>query len=145
MKLARFLLPAFVALAVLAGVIAIAAGSSKVTVDDGSSAISSANSNFTVNGATSDNVYQQQVVGLWGIKDMVEATAKQNVTIIDTQAELLKSQNSIASLTRGVLIVLVLLMGLLGVLGGIWLKSQRPEASPFRVTEVVSEEPATEA
>lgn len=145
MKLARIFVPIFVLLAVIAGIVGLTAGSSMISADNGSSAISLANSNFEVNGATSDNVYQQQVVGLWGIKDMVEATAQQNVTIIDAQVQLLKNQSSIASLTRGVLIVLVLLMGLLGLLGGVWLKNmaRKPEVTLAAEAVTVPEEAET--
>jgi hypothetical protein len=137
MKLVRILVPIFVLLAVIAGSVGLTAGSATVAADNGSSAIRLANSNFEINGATSDNVYQQQVVALWGVKDMVEATAQQNVTIIDAQVEILKSQNSIASMTRGVLIVLVLLIGMLGLLGGSWLKAQSRGARVDRESESV--------
>lgn len=138
MKLARILVPIFVLLAVIAGIVGLTAGSATVAADNGSSAIQLANSNFEINGATSDNVYQQQVVALWGVKDMVEATAQQNVTIIDAQIEILKSQSSIASMTRGVLIVLVLLVGMLGLLGGLWLKAQSRGSRVDRDSESVA-------
>ena len=138
MKLARIFVPIFVLLAVIAGVVGIAAGSSSVVADNGSSAISLANSNYELNAGTSDNVYQQQVAALWGVKDLVEVTAQQNVTIIDAQVQVLKTQNSIASLTRGVLIVLVLLMGLLGLLGGIWLKNLSGKSQEKKVVESIA-------
>jgi hypothetical protein len=138
MKLARILVPIFVLLAVIAGIVGLTAGSATVAADNGSSAIQLANSNFEINGATSDNVYQQQVVALWGVKDMVEATAQQNVTIIDAQVEILKSQSSIASMTRGVLIVLVLLVGMLGLLAGSWLKAQSQGSRVDRNSESVA-------
>lgn len=135
MKLERIFISVFVVLAVLAGIIALAGASGVFSAPTGSSSIALAKSTFDLQSATSDNVYQQQVSALWGVRDMLQVTAEQNATII-------KGQAGIASLTRGVLIVIVLLMGLVGLVAGFMFRNQKAEAAPAdgASEEVVTEE-----
>ena len=124
MKLARVFLPILLLLTLGAGLLAFVSASSTVEAPDGSAGITAANSAFELNGETSENVYQQQVVALWGIKDMTEVTAQQNVTIIRAQVEMLKAQNQLVAFSRGTLVVLVLLTAVIGLLGTVWLRTK---------------------
>lgn len=135
MKLERIFISVFVGLAVLAGIIALAGASGVFSAPTGSGSIVLAESRFDLQSASSDNVYQQQVSALWGVRDMLQVTAEQNATII-------KGQAGIASLARGVLIVLVLLMGLVGLIAGFMFRKSKAEAAPAQDSneEVVTEE-----
>jgi len=126
-KLVRIVIPIITLLAFIVGVVAFASSSSEVAAPDGSSAIAAENTVFEANSARSENVDQQQVVAMWGIKGMTEVTAQQNATIIRAQVELLESQNQLVAFTRGSLVVLVMLTILIGVLGTTWLRLRLKE------------------
>lgn len=109
--------------------------------DDSAALIESALSDFTLNGATSDNVYQQQVVALWGIKDLVEVGDRQNILLLRSQAQLLSSQADLQRgqtqttiYLRGIVILLVVIMAALAVIG---VARIRPRSRPTSTTEPV--------
>ena len=124
------MLPALVVIAVAIAVIGLGASGPIITAPNGSTQIDAANSAFELNAATSDNVYQQQVVALWGIKDMTEATAQQNKTIIGAQVQLLESQSDIFYALRATLLLLVLLICAVALLGAAWLTKSIRQRAP---------------
>jgi len=96
--------------ALLMGIVALGASSSKYTSGMSSAEIAAALSDYDANAAKADNVYQQQVVNGWAAKDLLAINDRQNVTMLNGQAESLSLQSSMNSLARGVLVVLVLLV-----------------------------------
>lgn len=105
MRILRLVLLALVG--VLAAIFAIQA--QQVTVPTASpvsissegldSLITAALADYEVNSGNTDNVYQQQVVAAWGIKDLTEITARQNAVIIENQAALGKAVGEVALAT----------------------------------------------
>lgn len=92
------------------------------------SLISAALANYDINAENTDNVYQQQVVAAWGVKDLVEVTARQNAVVIENQAALgsaiealatttTKSAEANAQLFKSVVLLLFLIVVAVVVLG----------------------------
>lgn len=140
MKFARVSIAILVLLTVVVGVVtAVSVGSSTINASNGLTSIDVATANFEANSELSENVNQQTVVALWGVKDLTEVTARQNATIIDAQVELIKAQQATTAYTRGALVVLVLLAGIVGTIGGAWMSAQ---SARRRDSEVAPIEPA---
>ena len=138
----RVVVPVLALLGLVAAIVGLAGSTTTFTADNGSLRIAAANSSCDANAETSENVYQQQVVALWGIKDMTQATAEQNKTIIDAQVAMLEQQGQTHNLVRAILIVLVLMLGMLAVLGSAWLSRLAGARAPA-TTEALPAGPAS--
>jgi len=86
--------------------------------------LAAAEADYTSNTGTSENVYQQQVVGLWGIKDLVMITAQQNDIVIKNQNDMLAlqkatldGQNSLFSLLKSFVLIAALIVAAVVVIG----------------------------
>lgn len=130
MKATRIILPILVLLALAAGVASMQSSRTTVDPQDGTSLISEANRNFELNSGLSENVNQQQVVALWGIKDMAEVAARQNALVIQGNALIIQGQDAITSMLRGILVMIFFLLAVVGLLGGVWLKLKLDSTSP---------------
>jgi|GEM_PF-1137566 len=115
-------------------------GASNVTYseDDFSADIALAESNYDLNSDNTDNVYQQQVVAQWGIREMVTVTANQNAAMINNQTSLGVAVNSLersvnmagetnAKLNKSILIMMGLLVLAVAIIGGTMNGVRRPK------------------
>jgi hypothetical protein len=101
--------------------------------------VSAALSDYEANSATTDNVYQQQVVAAWAAKDLLGVLGKQNAVIIDNQVEQYRAQD----ITQGLLRVLVIMTGLLIAAVAVIGLTQRERKQPIPAPEAPVTVPPT--
>jgi hypothetical protein len=90
-----------------------------------SSAIDEADSNYDLNAATTDNVYQQIVVAGWGTREMTKAVAGEVAAMRDGMEFLVQEQKRSASL----LATMVALMGVIITLLSFGFMAQQAQIS----------------
>jgi len=117
MKLPVVISAAITVLAALVAVVAFVSQPASVTASDGRSQISAAESSFEFNSDNTENVYQQQVVALWAIRDLSEVQAEQNATLINSQVAVLERQSRLLAWGQASTVLLVLLIGLTAMWG----------------------------
>lgn len=103
-----------VASSVFVGV-AISGNSESKSFSPPSTSIYEANSNFDLNSATTDNVYQQIVVAGWGIKDMTEVVAAEVVTLRFRMDALVEAQSLLVILLSVAILLLSLITAILAM------------------------------
>jgi len=117
MKLPVVISAALTVLAALVAVVAFVSQPASVTASDGRSQISAAESSYELNAENTENVYQQQVVALWAIRDLDTIQAQQNATIINSQIAVLDRQAKLQAWSQATTVLLVLLIALIGMWG----------------------------
>lgn len=107
-------------IAVLVAVVAFTSQPADVAASDGSLLISAAESDYDLNSENTENVYQQQVVALWAIRDLDTIQARQNATLINSQIAVLDKQAKLQAWSQSTTVLLVLLIGLVGMWGAVF-------------------------
>lgn len=131
MKILRVILLALIV--VIAGIVSLAALRAAPTTatlpvqgasEDYSSLVDAALLDYEANAATTDNVYQQQVVAAWGAKDLLTVVAKQNAVIIDNQDALVQgqyaqvsNQSNVLGLLKALVVMCALAIAAVAVVG----------------------------
>jgi ABC-type cobalt transport system substrate-binding protein len=117
MKFAFVVSALVMVIAVLIAVVSFSAQPAEYSASDGRSLVRVAESNYEVNSENTENVYQQQVVALWSIRELDTIQAQQNATIIDGQIGILEGQAKSQAWAQATSLLLVLLIGLIGMWG----------------------------
>lgn len=112
MKLASVVSALITVVAAVIAVIAFTTEPGTVSASDGTRLIAAAESSYELNSENTENVYQQQVVALWSIRDLDTIQAEQNATIINSQVAVLDRQAKILAWAQAAVVLLVLFIGL---------------------------------
>lgn len=127
MRLARVVSIVIGVIAIGIVVIAFTSKPASVTASSGTDQISAIESDYEVNSSTAENVYQQQVVALWSIKDLDVIQAQQNATLINSQVALLENQSKAMMWSQATALLLVLLIGLIAMWGFVLAQLKGPK------------------